>query len=69
MLKSKQTRMRAIFTHVIYTHVPNTTCPFGDHHYDFMASGALRHTHVRLHVPNIQESKEVLKLPLETEAS
>ena len=67
MLKSKQGRMRVKFTHVIYTHVLNTTCPFGEHYYDFMASGAPRYTHVRLHVPNIQESKEVLKLPLETE--
>ena len=36
----------------------NTTCSLGHHHNGFMATGALGHTDVPLHVAGIQETKE-----------
>ena len=36
----------------------NTASPVGHHHNDFMVTGTLGHTHVRLYVAGIEESKE-----------
>ena len=43
----------------IYIYVyPSTTCPFVHNHSNFIATAALGHTHVRLHVAGIRETKE-----------
>ena len=42
----------------MFLHCLDTTWPPGLHYNEFMATGALGHIHVRLHVAGIQETKE-----------
>ena len=49
-----------IYTYIIYIYIYiyTSTCPPGHCHNSFMATGALGHTHVRLHVVDFQDSKK-----------
>ena len=46
-----------IYIH-IYIHISYKTCPPGHCYNSFMATGALGHTHVRLHVVRFKDPKK-----------
>ena len=58
VLKFQQTSVSVTY---IYMHFFDTACLPNHHHNGLMTIGALGHTHIRLHVAGIQESKDCPK--------